>query len=43
MIISDPVQTAVCDKRLEGAWVLVVVNQRFLAGEYRPPVFTLLA
>jgi hypothetical protein len=37
-IISLPVQTALCDRRVEGALVVVVAVQMSVVGLYRPPV-----
>ena len=37
--ISLPLQTAVCDSRLEGALVVLVAVQLFVLGLYLPPVF----
>ena len=39
MIISLPVQTAVCRSRLSGASFVVVVVQLSVLGLYLPPVF----
>jgi hypothetical protein len=39
MIISLPVQTAVCWYRLEGAVVVVVAIQLSVLALYLPPVF----
>jgi hypothetical protein len=38
MIISLPVHTAVCDRRGDGALVVLVAVQLFVAGLYLPPV-----
>jgi hypothetical protein len=38
MIISLPVQTAVCPQRAEGALVVLVAIQLFVSGLYLPPV-----
>src|SRR5438874_787314 len=37
-IISLPVHTAVCSARAEGALVILVTTQLFVAGHYSPPV-----
>src|SRR5436853_7908758 len=39
IIISVPVQIAVCDWRGAGAFVVLVVAQSFVPGSYLPPVF----
>ena len=39
MIISLPVQTAVCPNRKEGTLVVDVAVQVFVPGLYLPPVF----
>jgi hypothetical protein len=39
MIISLPVQTALCAFRPEGALVVFVGDQVFMLGLYLPPVF----
>jgi hypothetical protein len=39
MIISLPVQTAVCESRDEGALVLLVAVQLSATGLYLPPSF----
>ena len=40
IIISLPVQTAVCNARAVGAFIVLVRVQLFVAGLYRPPVLT---
>jgi hypothetical protein len=39
MIISLPVQTALCEARAEGALVIVVSVHASVPGSYLPPVF----
>lgn len=43
MIISLPLQTAVCEFRANGALVMLVAVQLFVTGLYLPPVLKLLA
>ena len=38
MIISFPAHTAVCDRRGDGALVVLVAVQLFVVGLYLPPV-----
>jgi hypothetical protein len=39
MIISLPLQTALCNARAEGAFVVLVAVHVFVPGLYLPPVF----
>ena len=39
MIISFPVQTALCALRADGALLVLVAVQTFVTGLYLPPVF----
>jgi hypothetical protein len=40
--ISAPVQTAVCRKRAEGAFVTFIGAHVFVAGLYLPPVLSVM-